>query len=122
MRLAADLYTIYGDLLVRKDREITPTVVRRIREMGELHRQARVQHQLERAVNVLEERLADRVGNVVEFKVEKDVETHAGNCPDAVRSAGTKHLQTDLCPAHVPAQPAQDGTDFNGGRSIKDED
>jgi len=37
-----DLYTIYGDLLVKKDQEITPIIVKKIREMGKKHKQVRV--------------------------------------------------------------------------------
>jgi putative nucleotidyltransferase with HDIG domain len=40
MRLSADLYSIYGDMIVRKNVEITPAVVKRIRAMGERHRKA----------------------------------------------------------------------------------
>ncbi len=42
MHLEYDLYTIYGDLLVRKNKEITPIVVKKIRELGESHKQVRV--------------------------------------------------------------------------------
>ncbi|MDD5427693.1 MAG: HD domain-containing protein [Candidatus Omnitrophica bacterium] len=42
MRLLNDLYTIYGDLLVEKNTEITPAVIKKIRKMGEAHKQARV--------------------------------------------------------------------------------
>src|SRR3989338_5701554 len=42
MRVMQDLYTIYGDLLVKKDREITPMLVKKIRKMGESHKQVRV--------------------------------------------------------------------------------
>ena len=42
MRLANDLYTIYGDLLIKKDREITAAVVNKIRQMGRRHKQVRV--------------------------------------------------------------------------------
>lgn len=42
MRLTNDLYTIYGELLMKKDREITPAAVRKIRRMGEGHKQPRV--------------------------------------------------------------------------------
>ncbi|MCM8761570.1 MAG: HD domain-containing protein, partial [Candidatus Omnitrophica bacterium] len=42
MRLFNDLYTIYGDLLVKKDIEITPGAVRKIRLLGEKHKQVRI--------------------------------------------------------------------------------
>lgn len=42
MYLYNDLYTIYGDLLVKKEREITPDVIKSIRAMGSHHRQIRV--------------------------------------------------------------------------------
>jgi len=38
MYLQNDLYTIYGEVLVKKDVEITPGVVKRIREMGKRHK------------------------------------------------------------------------------------
>ncbi|MDD5422385.1 MAG: HD domain-containing phosphohydrolase [Candidatus Omnitrophota bacterium] len=42
MRLSKDLYTIYGQLLAKKDREITHDVVKKIWSMGDKHNQARV--------------------------------------------------------------------------------
>ncbi len=42
MHLLSDLYTIYGDLLAKKNEEIVPSVVKRIRAMGEKHKQVRV--------------------------------------------------------------------------------
>lgn len=42
MRLKTDLYTVYGDLLVEKDIEVSPAVVRGIRRKGEKHKQMRV--------------------------------------------------------------------------------
>ena len=42
MRLYNDLYTIYGELLVKKDVEIMPVIVKKIREIGEKHKQVRV--------------------------------------------------------------------------------
>lgn len=42
MHLEQDLYTIYGDLLVKKDHDITPIVVRKVRTLGEKHKQVRV--------------------------------------------------------------------------------
>ena len=40
MHLLKDLYTIYGELLVKKDVEIRPIVVRNIRQRGAKHKQA----------------------------------------------------------------------------------
>lgn len=42
MHLHNDLYTIYGELLVKKDVEIMPVIVKKIRDMGERHKQVRV--------------------------------------------------------------------------------
>lgn len=42
MRLYKDLYTIYGDLLIKKERDITPAVIKNIRKMSSYHRQVRV--------------------------------------------------------------------------------
>ena len=42
MHLLKDLYTIRGDLLVKKDTKITPRIVSRIREMGAKHKSATV--------------------------------------------------------------------------------
>ncbi len=42
MHLLNDLYTIYGELLVKKNRDITPLVVKKVRQMGETHKQVRV--------------------------------------------------------------------------------
>ena len=41
MRLLSDLYDIYGNLLVKKGREITPLLIKDIRRMGEKHKQVR---------------------------------------------------------------------------------
>ncbi|MBI4974547.1 MAG: HD domain-containing protein [Candidatus Omnitrophica bacterium] len=42
MHLTQDLYTIYGELLVKKDQEITPIIVKSVRTMGERHKDVRV--------------------------------------------------------------------------------
>lgn len=42
MRLEHDLYSIYGDLLVTGGQNITPVVVKKVRKMGEHHKQVRV--------------------------------------------------------------------------------
>lgn len=42
MKLENDLYTIYGDLLAKKNTEITPLVIKNIRQMGAKHKQVRV--------------------------------------------------------------------------------
>jgi len=42
MRILNDLYDIYGNLLAKKNTSITPATVRRIRELGEKHKQVRV--------------------------------------------------------------------------------
>jgi len=42
MRLYNDLYTIYGELLVKKDVEIMPVIIKKIREKGGKHKQVRV--------------------------------------------------------------------------------
>lgn len=42
MHLLNDLYTIYGELLIKGGLEITPTAVKKIRRMGERHKQVRV--------------------------------------------------------------------------------
>lgn len=42
MRLMQDLYTIYGELLLKKEQEITPIVVKNVRSLGERHKQVRV--------------------------------------------------------------------------------
>ncbi|MFA6142708.1 MAG: HD domain-containing phosphohydrolase [Candidatus Omnitrophota bacterium] len=40
MHLLKDLYTIYGELLVKKDVEIKPIVVKKVRQRGARHKQA----------------------------------------------------------------------------------
>ncbi len=42
MRLLSDLYTIYGDPLVKASQTITPALVKKIRAIGEVHKQVRV--------------------------------------------------------------------------------
>ncbi len=42
MKLKTDLYTVYGDLLLEKDTEVSAAVVRKIRQKGEKHKQVRV--------------------------------------------------------------------------------
>lgn len=42
MHLDQDLYTIRGDILVKKGQEIMPVTIKKIRRMGELYRQARI--------------------------------------------------------------------------------
>lgn len=42
MRLLNDLYTIYGELLIGGGVEVTPAIVKKIRRMGERHKQVRV--------------------------------------------------------------------------------
>lgn len=42
MHIANDLYDVYGEILLKKDEEITPFVVNRIRKKGEKHKQVRV--------------------------------------------------------------------------------
>lgn len=43
MHILNDLHTVYGDLLAKKDSEITPLLIKKIRTMGEKHRQVRVE-------------------------------------------------------------------------------
>lgn len=42
MRIFNNLYNVYGDLLVKKNEEVTPQLIKRIRKMGEDHKQVRV--------------------------------------------------------------------------------
>lgn len=42
MRLLSDLYTVYGDQLVKANQTITPAIIKKIRAMGEAHKQVRV--------------------------------------------------------------------------------
>jgi HD-GYP domain-containing protein (c-di-GMP phosphodiesterase class II) len=42
MRVLNDLYTIYGDLLVKKDVEINDNIIKKICSMGRLHNQVRI--------------------------------------------------------------------------------
>jgi len=42
MHILSDLYDIYGAILAKKGQEITPAVVKKIRRMGERHKQVRV--------------------------------------------------------------------------------
>lgn len=43
MHLLNDIYSVYGDLLAKKSQEIVPMLVKRIRAMGDKHKQVRVQ-------------------------------------------------------------------------------
>lgn len=42
MRILSDLYDIYGNILARKNAPITPLAVKKIRDLGEKHKQVRV--------------------------------------------------------------------------------
>lgn len=42
MHIMSDLYTVYGELLVKGSQEITPPIVKKIRGMGARHKQVRV--------------------------------------------------------------------------------
>ena len=42
MHIMSDIYTVYGELLAKGNQEITPPLVKKIRAMGEAHKQVRV--------------------------------------------------------------------------------
>ena len=66
--------------------------------------------------------LGDRVRDVVELQVEKDLKAEVRDLADAVGPAGGEHLEADLHPGDGPGEALEGGSDFAGRRGVEDED